>query len=149
MADQTDPVLQPLAKMSGNNNIHTQISTNGFCSNSSSVRTSTSSSEGSSQTTPTREVIKPSTVPRTSYPSTAFKCLVCARFLDDAEELKKHSEDDHKLSVDLQKLNDPNEDDSTSRFLRSLNVDDDYLNLRRKYFPGHFDHIEEKIKIGS
>ena len=43
MAVQTDHVLQPLAKMSGNNNIHTQISTNGFCSNSSSVRTSTSS----------------------------------------------------------------------------------------------------------
>ena len=132
MADQTDPILQPLAKMSVNNNITPQISANGF-SSFSSVRTSTSSSDGSSQTTPTREVIKQSTVPRTSYPSTAFKCLVCARFLDDAEELTKHSEDDHKLSVDLQKLNDPIEDDSTSRFLRSLNVDDDYLNLRRKY----------------
>ena len=59
----------------------------------------------------------------------------------------QHSQDDHKLSVDLQKLNDPNEDDSTTRFLRSLNVDDDYLNERRKYFPRHFDHIEERIKI--
>ena len=76
-----------------------------------------------------------------------FKCLICGKLCMDSIDLKKHSEVDHELSIDLEKLEDPNEEDSTSRFVNSMNVDPDYLLKRRNCFPDHWDHIDERNKI--
>ena len=76
-----------------------------------------------------------------------LECLICGKFCNDSNHLKKHSEVDHQLLIDIEKLTDPKEEDSTSRFLNSLIVDPVYLNERRKCFPEHWDHVCERIKI--
>ena len=139
---QTDPDPQPFAKMPSNNNPSPQTFT--LCSNASF---STSCSDASSQTNPTSENSNPNTLARSAHSSSTFKCLVCAQILGNERELKKHFEDDHKLSIDLQKLQDDTEEDLTTRFVRSVNIDSSYLEERKKYFPGYFDHVEERIKI--
>ena len=107
-------------------------------SNSSSI----SFSHASSQTTPVKS--SETSVP-TSTPE--LKCLICGKICDDNNILKKHSEADHGLSIDIEKLTDPCEADSTSRFIKSLIVDPGYLKERVKCFPEHWDHINERIKI--
>ena len=73
--------------------------------------------------------------------------MICPDILNNPAELKEHAEEVHQLSIDLLKLEDPTEDDLTSRFLNSMNVDSEYLQKRRKCFPEHFDHIDGQIKI--
>ena len=70
--------------------------------------------------------------------STVIKCLVCGKLCSDSNDLKVHSERDHNLSIDFEKLTDPDEEDSTSRFINSLIFD---------CFPEHWDHINERIKV--
>ena len=76
-----------------------------------------------------------------------LKCLICGKLCKDSNHLKEHSEADHELSIDIEKLTDPNEEDSTSRFLNSLIVDPVYSNERKKCFPEHWDHVCERIKV--
>ena len=76
-----------------------------------------------------------------------LKCLICGKLCNNSNHLKEHSEADHELLIDIEKLTDPNEEDSTSRFLNSLIVDPAYLNERKKCFPEHWDHVCERIKV--
>ena len=79
--------------------------------------------------------------------STAIKCLVCGQLCSDSNYLKMHSEEDHDLSIDFEKLTDPDEEDSTSRFINSLIFDPAFLNDWKTCFPEHWDHINERIKV--
>ena len=72
--------------------------------------------------------------------------MICAHILNGAVELKQHAEEVHELSIDLLKLEDPKVEELTSRFLSSMNIENEYINERRKYFPEH-DHVEDRIKI--
>ena len=58
----------------------------------------------------------------TTLCSSSVKCLVCGKLCSDAAHLKKHSETNHKLIIDFEKLTDPDEDDPTGRFINSLPV---------------------------
>ena len=98
-------------------------------------------SNASTQTTAT------TTTNEKSVSQVAFNCLICGKSFADSNHLKKHSEADHKLLLDIEKLTDPNEEDSTSRFLNSFIVDPAYINERKKCFPEHWDHICEWIRI--
>ena len=86
---------------------------------------STSCSDASSQTNPTSS--NSTTFARSALSASTFKCSECARILVNERELKKHFEDDHKLSIDLKKLQDDSEEDQTTRFVRSVNLDGNYL----------------------
>ena len=79
--------------------------------------------------------------------SSSLKCLICAKVCEDSYMLKKHSEDYHELSIDIDKLTDPGEEDFTSRFINSLIVDSDYLKEIAKCFPKHWDHLNECSKV--
>ena len=79
--------------------------------------------------------------------SSSIKCLVCGELCSDSTVLKTHSETNHELLIDFDKLTDPSEEDSTSRFINSLIVEPAYLNSRRKCYPEHWDHINERIKV--
>ena len=79
--------------------------------------------------------------------SSSLKCLICAKVCEDSYMLKKHSEDYHELSIDIDKLTDPGEEDFTSRFINSLIVDPDYLKEIAKCFPKHWDHLNERSKV--
>ena len=75
-------------------------------------------------------------------------CLVCTEVFETGDALRLHSEVEHDITIDLQKLTDREEEnDDFTRMLKSMNVDKEYLNERVKYYPGHWDHIEERIKI--
>ena len=82
-----------------------------------------------------------------SQTTNPLKCLICEKLCTDSFDLKNHSEIDHELSIDIEKLEDPTEDDPTSRFINSMNVDPDYLRKRRNNFPDHWDHVDERNKI--
>ena len=47
----------------------------------------------------------------------SLKCLICAKVCEDSYMLEKHSEDYHELSIDIDKLTDPGEEDFSSRFI--------------------------------
>ena len=82
-----------------------------------------------------------------SISSKPIQCLVCAEMFHTADELINHADDEHGLSIDAEKLTDPNEDDDFVKFLRSMNIDDEYLKERVRYYPENCDHIYERIKI--
>ena len=124
--------------------VPTELTNNNLAPGSiKSVTSSTSTStKVQSSTSP---VASTQTIP-TSSECLSFKCLVCQKIVHTSLELKEHSEEEHQLSIDLQKLEELSEKDLTTRFLRSMNCESEYLNERRQFFPGH-DHIEERIKI--
>ena len=115
-----------------------RIDTNNNNSHNTSSSVSRFFSDASSQTNKTSS---------DKFSSKAIKCLVCGKLCNDVYDLKNHSEADHKLSINFDKLNDENEEDSTSRFINSLEVDPIYLEERRSCIPKHWDHIDERIKI--
>lgn len=82
-----------------------------------------------------------------SQTTSPLKCLICGKLCTDSFDLKTHSEADHALSIDIEKLEDLTENDPTSRFINSMNVDPDYLLKRRTCFPDHWDHIDERNKV--
>ena len=77
----------------------------------------------------------------------SFECLVCREKFNTASLLSEHADSEHELSIDAEKLTDPNEDDTFLKFLRSMNIDAEYLKQREKYYPENSDHIHERIKI--
>ena len=79
--------------------------------------------------------------------STAIKCLICGKLCSGPNDLKMHSETHHDLSIDFEKLADPDEEDSTSRYINSLIFDPAFLDKWKNCFPEHWDHINERIKV--
>ena len=87
------------------------------------------------------------TVPAVSISSNLIQCVVCSETFYTAEELIEHAGTEHDLSINAEKLTDPNEDDAFLRFLRSMNIGEMYLKERVRYYPENSDHIFERIKI--
>ena len=77
-----------------------------------------------------------------------FECYVCSNNFNGAADLKKHVEAEHELSINLDKLNnEEEEEDDFVRFVKSMDMASDYVQERIKYYPKHWDHIEERVKI--
>ena len=55
-----------------------------------------------------------------------------------------HAESDHGLKLCLQ---DSKENDPFVRFLKSMELDPDYIEHRKKYYPTHWEHVKERIKF--
>ena len=82
-----------------------------------------------------------------SRSSKSIQCLVCSENFYSADELIEHAGSEHDLSIDAETLSDSNENDDFVKFLRSMNIDDEYLKDREKYYPEKSDHLHERIKI--
>ena len=107
------------------------------------VSTSTSTQTCSSFSAATVPAVSTSS----SRASNLIQCVVCSEMFYTAEELIKHAGTEHDLSMNAEKLTDPNEDDAFLRFLRSMNIGEMYLKERVRYYPENSDHIFERIKI--
>ena len=103
----------------------------------------------STQTTLTLSDLVPtdSTLTSSSIALNSFKCLICAETCETAGDLVEHVNSEHDVSIDAEKLTDPNEEDDFLRFLKSMNIEEQYLKERVKYYPKNCDHIYERIKI--
>ena len=66
---------------------------------------------------------------------------------ENYEDLKNHSKTEHSIIIDVNKLSDPDEKDAFTRMLKSMEVDKHYILERIQYYPQHWDHIPERIKI--
>ena len=88
-----------------------------------------------------------STMESGSTATQSIQCLICAKTCDTAGDLVNHTSAEHEVSMNVEKLTDPNEDDDFLRFLRSMNVDEQYLEERVQYYPRNCDHVFERIKI--
>ena len=74
-------------------------------------------------------------------------CLVCSETFTSAEDFKEHSKDQHSIVIDVNILENPVEEDDFTRMLKSIVVDQHYLQERVKYYPAHWDNIDLRIKI--
>ena len=74
-------------------------------------------------------------------------CLVCSNVLESYEELKNHSRIEHSIIIDVEKLRYSDEEDAFTKMVKSVEVDSQYLMERAQYYPQHWDHIPERIKI--
>ena len=79
--------------------------------------------------------------------SETFDCVVCNRTFISMNLLKVHAETEHNLFLCPLKLLDSNEKDPFVRFVKSIEVEKEYIEKRRQLYPSHWDHIGERIKI--
>ena len=61
--------------------------------------------------------------------------------------MKEHSEDKHDISLDQQAFEDPDEEEPFVWFFKSMKIDSDYIKHRKQFYPQHWNHIEERVKI--
>ena len=77
----------------------------------------------------------------------SVQCLICEESFKTADDLAKHTAAEHDVSINVKKFTDFKEDDNFLRFLKSMIIDQQYLEERVKYYPKNSDHIYERIKI--
>ena len=87
------------------------------------------------------------TVSSSSIASRSVQCLICEKNCITAEDLAKHASAEHDVFIDVEKLADYNEEDNFLRFLKSMIIDQKYLEDRIKYYAKNSDHLYERIKI--
>ena len=75
--------------------------------------------------------------------------FICTETFPSVEELKIHSKCSHDIGLDQRILENSDEEEKEPfvRFVKSMKIDSDYLKQRTKFYPQHWDHIEERIKI--
>ena len=76
-----------------------------------------------------------------------FDCVVCDKTFLSADSLQVHVQSEHDLMLDLGKLNDHHEKDPFVRFLKSMEVGEEYIEERIKLYPSHWDHVGERVKF--
>ena len=82
-----------------------------------------------------------------SEASVSFECYVCNKVFHGACEIEEHANDDHNIKLNLERLVDKSEEDSFVRFVKSIVMENNYINARMNLYPNNWDHIEERIKI--
>ena len=118
-----------------------QAQNNNFPTKASSISTCSISV----QTSPCQSLSSmPAVIPDTLE---LFNCFVCDENFQEARNLKEHATNEHMIELQLSKLLDGNEETPFVRFVKSINMGDDYVSKRIKLYPEHWDQIEERINI--
>ena len=73
--------------------------------------------------------------------------MVCNETHLDADSLRVHAQNQHGLVLNLEKLTDHNEPDLFVRFIKSMEVAEDYIEDRKRFYPSHWDQLGERVKI--
>ena len=76
-----------------------------------------------------------------------IECVVCNKAFSDANSLQVHAEVEHQLILNAQILTDYEEEDAFVRFVKSMEVGKEYIEERIKFYPPHWDHLGERVKI--
>ena len=98
-------------------------------------------------------IMKVSTASQTScsspelLQSETFECVLCNETYSNADSLQLHSQSEHDLLLNTEKLTDHIEQDPFVRFIKSMEVDEKYIEDRKKFYPPHWDHLGERVKI--
>ena len=79
--------------------------------------------------------------------SETFDCVLCHEKFSTADSLQVHSQSEHDILLNPDKLTDHNEEDAFVRFIKSMEVGDEYIEERKKLYPSHWDHLSERVKI--
>ena len=79
--------------------------------------------------------------------SETFDCVLCHENFSTADSLQVHSQSEHDILLNPDKLTDHNEEDAFVRFIKSMEVGDEYIEERKKLYPSHWDHLSERVKI--
>ena len=76
-----------------------------------------------------------------------FNCYICNTNFLLADHLKIHALSDHGVHLCCIKLLDYEEKDPFLRFLKSIELDQDYIEDRKKHYPTHWEHVNMRIKF--
>ena len=76
-----------------------------------------------------------------------IECVVCNETYMSGNNLRNHTANDHDLILCPIKLDDSEEKDPFVRFVKSVQVDEKYIEERKKFYPAHWDSLEERVKI--
>ena len=75
-------------------------------------------------------------------------CVVCDKTFFSASSLRMHTENEHGLILCQLKLVDNDaEKDPFVRFIKSMQVDEEYIEERKQFYPAHWDSLGERVKI--
>ena len=58
-----------------------------------------------------------------------------------AHLLEVHAADEHGLVLNKQKLLDCNEKDNFIRFFKSMELEENYIEERKHFYPSHWDQV--------
>ena len=74
-------------------------------------------------------------------------CVVCNKIFLSASSLRIHTENEHDLILCPLKLIDNDEENHFVRFIKSIQIDEEYIEERKQFYPAHWDSLGERIKI--
>ena len=132
-----------ILELCGNNNQNPQLMTEISTINrrsvvfSSASQTISSTVSSASQTYPSPEICQAETL----------ECVVCNKTFLNAHLLKVHAANEHDLVLSQLKLLDHSETDHFIRFLKRIELDVNYIEDRKKFYPSHWEHLGERIKF--
>ena len=113
---------------------------------SSASQTISSTASSSSQTYPSPDMSS-SDITQLSCQADSLYCVVCNKTFLTAHLLKMHAAKEHDLVLSPLKLLDYDEKDYFVRFLRSMELDENYIEDRKKFYPLHWDNLGERVKF--
>ena len=76
-----------------------------------------------------------------------IECVVCNKNFLNANSLEVHADMEHQLILNTQILTDYEEKDAFVRFVKSIELENEYIEERIKFYPPHWDHLGERVKI--
>ena len=109
-------------------------------------QTITSTISSASQTYSSPDMFS-SDITQLSCQAKTLECVVCNKTLLNAHLLKVHAAEEHDLVLSPLKLLDYDEEDYFVRFLKSIELDRNYIEDRKKFYPSHWDDLGERVKF--
>ena len=109
-------------------------------------QTISSTISSASQTCPSPDMSS-SDITELSCQAETLYCVVCNKTLLNVHLLKVHAAKEHDLVLSPLKLLDYDEKDYFVRFLKSIELDENYIEDRKKFYPSHWDDLGERVKF--
>ena len=147
LATQTEAVSQDESE---NNNLtpkHAEVISKSSQGSTTDSSASIITFSTASQTSSSPPEVSCSVIGEPSPQIKTFNCVICNETFPNVHTLQAHVQSEHDLMLHSDKLIDNNEPDPFVRFVKSMEVDDEYIEDRIKFYPSHWDHLEERVKI--
>ena len=144
-ASQTEAEI---LEVCSNNNPKPQLMNKSSTVASSASQTTSLTISSASQTYPLLEMLS-SNMNQLSCQADTLDCIVCNETFNNSHLLKVHAADEHGLVLNQQKLLDCNEKDNFIRFFKSMELEENYIEERKHFYPSHWDQVgvEDRIKF--
>ena len=87
------------------------------------------------------------TASNSTHQTDTLYCLICDKTFPKVEMLSVHTEKDHDLKLCQINLTVHEEEEPFIRFFKSMDISEDYIENRKKYYPDDWDQVEDGIKF--